>query len=69
MDDKNTAAPTPGGCTHNCSTCAPNSCDSDKKKGISFFGTLNNISEHTDKLSDEELMQILQDAVDEWEEQ
>ena len=70
MDEKTTAAS--GGCTHNCHTCGPNACDSKnaepQKKGLSFFGTLGAISDHTDKMNDEDLMAMLQDAVDEWEE-
>ncbi len=70
MDDKTTSST--GGCTHNCSTCGPDACGPDcstePKKGLSFFGTLGAISDHTDKMNDEELMQMLQDAVDEWEE-
>lgn len=65
MDDKTNTAQ--GGCTHNCSTCGPDACEP-KKKGLSFFGTLGAISDHTDKMNDEELMQMLQNAVDEWEE-
>ena len=70
MEEK--AAAASGGCTHNCSTCAPDACGPDcstsKKPGLSFFGTLGAISDHTDNLNDEELMKMLQDAVDEWEE-
>lgn len=70
MEESKTTAS--GGCTHNCSSCAPETCESDgsnsKKKGRSFFGTLGAISDHTDKMNDEELMKILQEAVDEWEE-
>ena len=70
MDEKKTAASE--GCTHNCSSCSPESCGPDcsssKKPGLSFFGTLGAISDHTDKMDDDELMKLLQDAVDEWEE-
>lgn len=54
-----------GGCTHNCSSCAPGTCDTDKK-GINFFGTLGNISEKTTELGDDEIMKMLSDAVSEW---
>ena len=54
-----------GGCTHNCSSCAPGSCDTDKK-GINFFGTLGSISDKTTELGDDEVMKLLQEAVSEW---
>ena len=54
-----------GGCTHNCSSCAPGTCDTDKK-GINFFGTLGNISEKTTELGDDEVMKMLSEAVAEW---
>ncbi len=54
-----------GGCTHNCSSCAPGTCDTENK-GINFFGTLGNISEKTNELGDDEIMKMLSDAVEEW---
>lgn len=54
-----------GGCTHNCSSCAPGTCDTDKK-GINFFGTLGSINDKTSQLGDDEFMKLLEDAVAEW---
>ncbi len=54
-----------GGCTHNCSSCAPGSCDTDKK-GINFFGTLGSINDKTNEMGDEEFMKLLEDTVAEW---
>ena len=62
MADKTTAS---AGCTHNCSSCAPGSCDTDKK-GINFFSTLGSISDKTTELGDEEIQKMLEDAVAEW---
>lgn len=58
-------APASSGCTHNCSSCAPGSCDTDKK-GINFFGTLGSINDKTSELGEEEIMKLLEDAVAEW---
>ena len=63
MEDKTL---TGSACSHDCHSCATDSCDTTKKKN-SFFATLGAISDHTDKISDEELMQMLQEAVDEWD--
>jgi len=61
----NSTSDAAGGCTHNCSSCAPGTCDTDKK-GINFFGTLGNISEKTTELGDDEVMKMLSEAVAEW---
>ena len=65
MDDKKTTS-TGGGCTHNCSSCAPGTCDTDNKS-INFFGTLGNISDKIDEVGDDEIMKMLEDAVAEWD--
>ena len=62
MTDNSNAS---SGCTHNCSSCAPGSCDSEKK-GINFFGTLGSISDKTTEMGDEEIMKLLKDTVEKW---
>ena len=62
MAENNTPA---GGCTHNCSSCAPGTCDTEKK-GINFFGTLGSINDKTNEMGDEELMKLLEDTVAGW---
>lgn len=62
MDEKFT-----GGCTGNCHTCGSgSSCDTGERKP-SFFDTLENLSEHFSNIGEDNLIQILNDTVAEWE--
>lgn len=54
-----------GGCTGSCNTCS-SACEGDEKKP-NFFDTLENISEHFSKIGEDNIIQMLNDAVAEWE--
>lgn len=60
MDDKLT-----GGCTGNCHTCG-SSCE-DEKRGPSFFDRLENISECFSEIGEDNIIQMLNEAVESWE--
>lgn len=55
-----------GGCTGNCHTCGGSACD-DAERKPSFFDTLENLSEHFSNIGEDNLIQILNDTVAEWE--
>lgn len=54
-----------GGCTGSCHTCG-STCESGERKP-SFFDTLENISEHFSEIGEDNIIQMLNDAVAEWE--
>ena len=53
------------GCTGNCHTCG-SSCDTEKK-GPSFFDKLETISEHFSEVGEDNIINMLNEAVAEWE--
>ena len=55
----------PEDCTHDCSTCG--SACSTEKKGPSFFDRMESISETLDAVGEEEIIRMLNEAVEEWE--
>ncbi len=55
-------------CTHDCSTC-PSSCEIDPDAGPSFFERLESISEHFDEVGEENILDMLNEAVSQLEEE
>ena len=55
----------PMGCTGNCHSCST-SCEGEEKKP-SFFDKLETLSEHFSEVGEDQLIQILNDTVAEWE--
>ncbi len=58
----------PEDCTHDCSTC-PSSCEIDPEGGPSFFDRLESISEHFDEIGEENILNMLNEAVAQLEEE
>lgn len=55
----------PEDCTHDCNTCG--SACSTEKKGPSIFDRMEFISETLDAVGEDEIIRMLNEAVDEWE--
>ena len=63
MSDKNMMMPED--CTHDCNTCG--SACSTEKRGPSFFDRMESISSTLDAVGEDEIIRMLNEAVDEWE--
>jgi len=49
-------------CTHNCNTCAA-ACDANGERKPSFFDRLESVSEHFEKIGEDGLIDMLNEAV------
>ena len=55
------------GCTHNCNTCGSACGEDGGERKPSFFDRMEMISEGFDAVGEEAIIQMLNDAVAEWE--
>ena len=73
MDEKttenvtNTEGAAWDGCTHNCNTCGSACGEDGGERKPSFFDRMEMISEGFDAVGEEAIIQMLNDAVAEWE--
>jgi hypothetical protein len=54
------------GCTHNCHTCSAG-CDTDGEKKVNFFEKMEEISTKLNDIGEENILNILNEAIEQWE--